>query len=101
MVIPRSLREEAGVREGALLKVAVVKGSHFLIIPQVTIDRPSIGSPKASRKQIFRELAAVVAEIRQEAKAKGVDKMTKREMNAAVASTRRALTPKNSKRPAK
>jgi bifunctional DNA-binding transcriptional regulator/antitoxin component of YhaV-PrlF toxin-antitoxin module len=101
MVIPRSLREEAGVPEGALLKVAVVKGNQFLITPQFTIDRPSLAGSKASRKEIFRELAAVVAEIRQEAKEKGIDKMTKREINAAVSSARKALARKNSKQPAK
>ncbi len=39
----------------------------------------------------MRDLAQVVAEIRQEAQEKGIDKMTKREINAAVAAARRDL----------
>ncbi len=42
-------------------------------------------------KQLMRDLAQVVAEIRQEAQEKGIDKMTKREINAAVAAARRDL----------
>lgn len=101
IVIPRSLRDEVGVSEGALLKVAVVQGGQFLVTPQFTIDRPILARPKASRKEIFRQLAAVVAEIRQEAKEKGIDKMAKRQINAAVASTRKELARKNGKLPAK
>src|SRR5579864_1076257 len=86
MVIPRSLREEAGVAEGTLLKVAVVEGGQFLVTPQVTIARSVIADRKSqSRKQAVQELAQVVAELRQEAKEKGLDKMSKREINAAVA----------------
>jgi antitoxin component of MazEF toxin-antitoxin module len=101
MVIPRALREEAGVSEGTLMKVAVVKGGQFLLTPQVTVDRPVVGGhQRKSRKQILRELAQVVAELRQEAREKGIDKMTKREINAAVAAARRDLW-KSDKRPAK
>jgi AbrB family looped-hinge helix DNA binding protein len=98
MVIPRSLREEAGVAEGTLLKVSVIEGGQFLVTPQVTIDR-SVISPK-NRKQLLQELARNVAEIRREAKEKGIDKMSMREINAAVASARRAQK-KTSKRPGK
>ena len=91
MVIPRSLREEAGVAEGTLLKVAVVKGGQFLVTPQFTIDRSVIADRHKDPKQAFRELAQVVAEIRQEAKEKGIDKMSKREIDAAVAWARRDL----------
>lgn len=99
MVIPRSLRDEAGVAEGTLMKVSVVEGRRFLITPQVTFDRPAVRGK--SRKSVFRELAQVVAELRQEAKEKGIDKMTRRDINAAVASARRDLKKKSSKRPAK
>jgi AbrB family looped-hinge helix DNA binding protein len=100
MVIPRNLREEAGVSEGTLLKVAVVKGGRFLLTPQFTIDRPIISDRRKHRKQVFRELAKIVAEIRQEAKEKGLDKMPKSEINAAVAAARSAQK-KTGKRPAK
>jgi len=70
MVIPRSLREEAGVAEGTLLKVAVVKGGQFLVTPQFTIDRSVIADRHKDPKQAFRELARVVAEIRRKPKKK-------------------------------
>jgi len=98
MVIPRSLREEAGVAEGTLLKVAVVKGGQFLVTPQFTIDRSVIADRHKDPKQAFRELARVVAEIRQEAKEKGIDKMPMSEINAAVAAARKALQKKTPKR---
>jgi hypothetical protein len=44
-----------------------------------------------SRKQALRELAATVAEIRQEAKEKGIDKMPMSEIRAAVTAARRDL----------
>jgi AbrB family looped-hinge helix DNA binding protein len=100
MVIPRSLREQVGVAEGTLMKVAVVEGGQFLLTPQLTINRPVITHGRKDRKQAFQELAQVVAEIRQEAKEKGVDKMSMSEINRAVAAARRDLK-KTSKRPAK
>ena len=56
MVIPRSLREEVGVAEGTLLKIAIIKGGQFLLTPQLTVDRPVITEQK-SKKQILQELA--------------------------------------------
>jgi antitoxin component of MazEF toxin-antitoxin module len=90
MVIPRNLRDEAGVSEGTLLKVSVVKGGQFLITPQLSIDRSMVINPQKNRKQLLRELAATVDELRQEAKAAGLDKMSMREINATVAAARRA-----------
>jgi antitoxin component of MazEF toxin-antitoxin module len=94
MVIPRSLREEAGVAEGTLLRVAVVEGGQFLVTPQVTINRSAIVDPSKNRKQLLRELAQTVTEIRQDAKEKGLDKIPMREINAAVSATRRDLKAK-------
>jgi len=90
MVIPRSLREEAGVSEGTLIKVAVVEGGQLLLTPQFTIDRPKLSGRKP-RKTILRELAAAVDELRQDAKAKGIDKMPMSEINRAVTAARRDL----------
>ena len=101
MVIPQHLRKEAGVAEGMLMKVAVVEGGQFLITPQVPIDRAILTSPQKNRKQVFRELAQVVAELRQEADEKGLDKMPMSEIKRAVAAARRDLKKKNSKRPAR
>lgn len=53
MVIPRSLREEAGVAEGTLMKVAVVEGDQFLMTPQLAIDRSVLTDSRKSRKQAF------------------------------------------------
>jgi AbrB family looped-hinge helix DNA binding protein len=91
MVIPRSLRDQAGVSAGTLMKVAVVKGGQFLITPQVSIDRSASAPVSKDRKQTFQELRGVVAEIRQEAKEKGIDKMSKADINRAVAAARRDI----------
>jgi bifunctional DNA-binding transcriptional regulator/antitoxin component of YhaV-PrlF toxin-antitoxin module len=100
MVIPRSLREEAGVSEGTLMKVDVMEGGRFLLTPQLTINRSIIVDPRKDRKQVLRELGQAVSELRQEAKQKGLDKMPMSEINRAVAAARRDLK-KTSKRPAK
>lgn len=102
MVIPRSLREEAGVAEGTLMKVAVLEGGQFLLTPQFTIDRSVVTERKTQgRKQTLRHLAKVIAELRQEAKAKGLDKMSKRDINAAVAAARKDQNGKNQKKSSK
>lgn len=75
---------------GALLKIVVVNGSQFLVTPQISIDQATVTIPRKTRKQVLRELAAAVAELRQEAKAKGLDKLSMREINATVAAARRA-----------
>lgn len=99
MVIPRSLRERAGLSEGTLLDVTLLEGGNILLTPQLTINRAIVTS-RRNRKEILRELAATVAEIRQEAKEKGIDKMPMSEINRAVAAARRDLK-KTSKQPAK
>ncbi len=91
MVIPRSLREAMGVTEGTLMKVAVVEGHQLLVTPQLTIDRAIVEGPRKNRKAVLRDLAAAVRELRQDAKAKGIDKMPMSEINRAVAAARRDL----------
>ena len=100
MVIPRALREQAGVAEGTLMKIAVVEGGQFLVTPQLAINRAIVEGPRKNRKLLLQELARTVDEIRQEAKEKGIDKMSKREINAAVSWARNELK-KTSKRRAK
>ena len=100
MVIPRSLRDEVGVAEGTVLKVAVVDGGQFLVTPQLTINRAIVTAPRKNRKDALLDLARVVAEIRQEAREKGLDKMPAREINRAVVAARRDLK-KKSKHPSK
>ena len=87
--------------EGTLLKVAVIEGGQFLVTPQVTIARNVLTDRKSQgRKHTLRKLAQVVAELRQEAKEKDLNRMPKREINAAVAAARRDLK-KSSERPMK
>lgn len=100
MVIPRSLRDLAGVSEGTLMKVALMEGGQFLLTPQVNVSRSAVKARRKSRKEILGELAQTVAEIRQEAKEKGIDKMPMSEIRSAVTAMRRDLK-KTSKRPVK
>src|SRR5215831_4418576 len=90
MVIPRPLREAMGVSEGSLMKVTMLKGHRLLVTPQLAVDRDIISRPK-SRKQALLELGQVIDEIRQEAKEKGLEKMSMAEINRAVAKARRDL----------
>ncbi len=46
---------------------------------------------RTTHKQLFRELAQVLAELRQEAKEKGLDNMPMSEINAAVTAARKAV----------
>ena len=100
VVIPSNMRRHVGVVDGDLMEVAVLETSQFLITPQLTISRAVVVDPKKNHKQILADLAATVAGIRAEAKAKGLDKLTMREINATVAEARRAQK-KTSKRPVK
>jgi bifunctional DNA-binding transcriptional regulator/antitoxin component of YhaV-PrlF toxin-antitoxin module len=90
MVIPRPLREAMGVAEGSLMKVTMLKDHRLLVTPQLAVDRDIISRPK-NRKQALLELGHVIDEIRQEAKEKGLDKMSMAEINRAVAKARRDL----------
>jgi AbrB family looped-hinge helix DNA binding protein len=101
MVIPRSLREQVGVSEGALLEVAVVEGGRLLLTPQVTVDRSILAGPKKSRKELLQQLSAAVAGIRQEAQANALDKVSMKEINAQVAAHRRKPIRKSAKQPAR
>ena len=82
------------------MKVAVVEGGQFLLTPQFTINRSVVTGGGKGRKQAFRELTQIVAELRQEAREKGLDTMPVKEIKRAVATARRDLK-KTSKRPAK
>lgn len=100
MVLPQRLREMAGVAEGTIMKVEILEGPRFLVTPQFTIDRAIVEGPQKNRKKVLKKLAAAVAELRQDAQKKGVDKMPMSEIDRAVASPRRDLK-KTIKRPAK
>jgi hypothetical protein len=64
------------------------------------MTREIVTARPKNRKALFKELAVAVAELRQDAKEKGIDKMSRREINAAVAWARRDLK-KTGKRPAR
>ena len=100
MVIPRSLREAVGASEGTLMKLSLVKGHQLLVTPQLTVDRGIVSTRPKTRKHALQELARVVAELRQEAKDKGIDTMPMSEIRAAVDAMRRDLK-KTAKRPAR
>jgi bifunctional DNA-binding transcriptional regulator/antitoxin component of YhaV-PrlF toxin-antitoxin module len=85
IVIPRALRERAGVTDGALFEI-VWKRGHFSVTP-----KPGPADP-------FRDLAESIELLRQDAKAKGVDKMTKKQIEAAVAAMRRDLRAERKRR---
>jgi antitoxin component of MazEF toxin-antitoxin module len=79
-----------GLNEGSLVELSLKNGK-AIMSPQVTLNRDIVTGQAKHRKQAFRELARVVAELRQEAEEKGINKMSKREINAAVALARRDL----------
>jgi hypothetical protein len=54
------------------------------------VDRAIDGSrPTWDRKEVLRELARTMAELQREAKQKGLDKMSMRQIDAAVVAVRR------------
>ena len=81
--------EEAKVRDATCQKLGL---RHLF----TQFYRPQAKSK--ARKQTLDELAQVVAEPRREAKEKGLDNMSKREVNAAVAAAREDLR-KRAKQP--
>jgi len=101
MVIPRAVRERAGIPEGTLLDVSLVEGGNILLTPQLTIKRSVVTGAKKGRKALLRELAQAVDELRRDAREKGIDKMPMSEINRAVAAARRDLGKKTTKKPAR
>jgi hypothetical protein len=77
------------VSEGTLMKVSVIEGRRFLLTPQFAVDREVVTAASKGSKRAFRALAQVVSEIRDEAHQKGVDKMSGKDINQAVATARR------------
>lgn len=81
--------------------MTIIEGGQILATQQLTLSRSVIADPHPkSRKQALHEMAQVVNELRQEAQKKGIDKMSKREIRAAVSAARSDLK-KNGKRPSK
>jgi AbrB family looped-hinge helix DNA binding protein len=90
MTLPRSFRAAMGVDEGSLVELSFENGK-AIMSPQLTVSRDIITGKPKNRKALLKELAQTIDEIRQEAKEKGIDKMTKQEINEAVAWARRDL----------
>ena len=94
MVIPRVLRDEAGIADGTVLSISVIDGGRFLLTPQSTArwSVPGRASKATGGKidaQARRKLASVVAELRHESTEKGLDLMPVAEIKRAVAAARR------------
>ena len=86
------MREEVGISEGTLMKVAVVKGNQFLLTPQSTVDRPLALVEK--RPSPFM---AALRSAQEEAKQNGTSKLTMKEINAEIAAYRKEKRLKTSK----
>ena len=84
MTLPSSFRTAMGLGEGSLVELSFENGK-AIMSPQLTINRTIVTGPPKSRKAILKELAAAVADLRQDAKEKGIDKMPIGEINRAVA----------------
>ncbi len=78
MILPRALRKRAGVADGAKLEVVWKNGS-FSMTPQFT------------RSEVLDGFGKAVDAVRQDAKEKGLDKLTRREINRMVADVRREM----------
>lgn len=72
LVLSRPMRDEVGVAE-------------------FTMERPAA---RKQRQQVLLELAAAVNALRKDAQAKGLEKMSIREINRAVAAARRESSKK-------
>lgn len=79
------------------LKSKTRKGGNCRASFRLTVDRPKLTERK-NRKAILRQLAAAVDELRQDAKAKGIDKMPMSEINRAVAAARADLRKKQARK---
>ncbi len=100
VVIPQSVRERVGVKVGDILEAKAEKGK-ITFTPKAVLDRSVLFSPSRNRKRLLAELAKVLEAVRQDAKAKAVDKLTMRQINAIIAETRRQQrTKKSARRPA-
>lgn len=78
VVIPQSVRKQLGISRGDILEVKVERGK-LTYTPKTLIDR-------------LREIAPtppVIKAIQEDAKKKGADKLTMRQINAEIAAARR------------
>ncbi len=78
LILPSALRKRAGVANGAKLEV-VWKDGRFSMTPQ------------AAPSKILEQFGKAVDAVRQDAKEKGLDKLTRREINRMVADVRREM----------
>ena len=81
VVIPRDVREQAGVNVGDLLEARLEKGK-ITFTPKVIVDR-AVPRPNG------RDPLATLRSIQADAKRKGLDKLTMRDINAIIAEVRR------------
>lgn len=78
VTLPSQLRNRLGLNEGDLVEVKLQGTATIVIKPQLVIDRSK-----------NTELLAALRAVQEDAKRKGLDKLTMREINAEVAAVRR------------
>ncbi|MBI3697892.1 MAG: AbrB/MazE/SpoVT family DNA-binding domain-containing protein [Acidobacteria bacterium] len=97
VVIPQGVRKQVSVNVGDLLEAKVEKGK-ITLTPKAVLDRTVVEGRKGERGEFLRALRAVQAD----AKRKGLDKLTMRDIDALIAEVRRERMQRtSSKRPVK
>ena len=91
VVIPQRLCEELGINRGDLLEAKVERGK-LTDTPKTVLDR-MIPASKSERERFLKQLRDEAPEWLKEtwaaSKSRGTDRLTKREINAGIAASRR------------
>src|SRR5215470_17750232 len=91
VVIPRQVRVKLGIALGDVLEARAERGK-IVYAPKVVVDRHAVKRAQGRRNEFLRALRAVQAD----AKRKGLDKVTMRDIDAMIAEVRgqRATPPR-------
>ena len=85
VVIPRRVREALGIARGDILEAKAERGK-IVYTPKTLLDRDAATGATGKRPGLLRALRAVQADARK----KGLDKLSLREIDAMIAEVRRA-----------
>src|SRR5260370_23598285 len=83
VVIPRRVREELGITRGDILEAKAERGK-IIYTPKAILDRDAATGVTGKRAGLLRALRAVQADARK----KGLDKLTMRDIDAMIAEVR-------------